>query len=503
MHKLRLTLNSNQRFLLRNVSIIVLGLFINQLLQTVGSIVLARVLNDPSQFGEINLLLQIFGMVTLFLNVGFNAALVYGFSTDRQEAVRNKFRLAMVGSVFFGVVISIILSALSPFLAHTYQLPSLKGALIISSLMLVFNSVINVGVASFSGNRDFGTQAFFMVITTIFSTMGMVLGVLVPIGHHFLWGVAFWMGVGSVLTALCICWKAEKVHHPEWLGAVTMDPMRDMLKYGVPLWAGNIAKAFQQPFLVMVVGASSVIAVGHLANAFRITGFIGIVTWAFMIVTFPFVAESSRDLEESRRRGTLCVRYNNIILYPLTLAICLYPDEINGFLFGSSYTTGDSGMYIRLLALGVFFSSVGRLGGNILAGMGKTRANFWVMIVAGIFVIAIVPFVAASSPVLAVWIYTGGWAVSAISMIWFFFVEGFPLHWWKAYGEPLIPTLAMGAFMEIGRFTGPLYVWFIIAGVASLILLTYLIENDWLHQRKPVVQWSSAERDEQGKFHNG
>ncbi|WP_282937204.1 oligosaccharide flippase family protein [Paenibacillus sp. RC67] len=497
MRKLSLTFNSNQRFLLRNVSIIVLGLFINQLLQTVGSIVLARVLNDPSQFGEINLLLQIFGMVTLFLNVGFNAALVYGFSTDRQGAVQNKFRLAMVGSVFFGIIISIILCALSPLLAHTYQLPSLKGALIISSLMLVFNSIVNVGVSSFSGNRDFGTQAFFMVITTIFSTLGMVLGVLLPIGHNLLWGVAFWMGVGSVLTALCICWKAEKVHKPKWLGALSLPQMQEMLKYGVPLWAGNIAKAFQQPFLVMVVGASSVIAVGHLANAFRITGFIGIVTWAFMIVTFPFVAESSRDLAESRRRGTLCVRYNNIILYPLTLAICLYPDQINGFLFGSSYTTGDSGMYIRLLALGVFFSSVGRLGGNILAGMGKTRANFWVMIVAGIFVIAIVPFVAAGNPVLAVWIYTGGWAVSAISMIWFFFLEGFRLHWWKAYGEPLIPTLAMGALMEIGRFTGPLYTWFIIAGVVVLLLLTYMIENGWLSLRKlPSARLASAAQDE-------
>ncbi|OXM82397.1 oligosaccharide flippase family protein [Paenibacillus rigui] len=477
MQKMRLTLSDNQRFLLRNVSIIVVGLFINQLLQTVGSIILARLLNDPAKFGEVNLLLQIFGMVALFLNVGFNSALVYTFSTDRQEAIESKFRLSLLGSTFFGIVVSVIVAALAPLLADFYHLPSLKGALFLSAIMLIFNSVINIGVSSFSGNRDFKTQAFFMVITTVFSTLGMVLGVLWTFGtHDLLWGVSFWMGIGAMVTAAFIIWKVEKVHNPKWLGSFSLREMGRMMKYGVPLWAGNIAKAFQQPFLVMFIGSSSVIAVGELANASRITGFIGIVTWAFMIVTFPFVAESSRDPQESKRRGTLCIRYNNLILYPLTLTICLYPNEINGFLFGSGYTTNDSAIYIRLLALGVLFSSVGRLGGSILSGAGKTKANFWVMIVAGVIVIALAPLFAANNPVLAVWFYTGGWAASALCMVWFFYYERFPLDWWRSYGEPLIPTLAMGLLMEIGQFAGGLSALFIFLGVVGLLLLTLVIE---------------------------
>ncbi|MEK3720084.1 oligosaccharide flippase family protein [Paenibacillus sp. FSL H8-0034] len=473
----KMQLNDNQRFLIRSVSIIVLGLFINQLLQTVGSIVVARVLNDPGKFGEVNLLLQVFGMVNLFLNVGFNSSLVYTFSTNPKDAIENKFRLAMLGSVFFGVVVCILLAVLSPLLAHTYALPSLQGALLISSIMLVFNSIINMGVSAFSGNRNFGTQALFMVITTTLSTAGTVLGVLWPIGEDgFLWGVSIGMGIGSVLAALFICWKVEKVHHPKWLGRVSIPEIWKMMQYGVPLWAGNIAKAFQQPFVTMIIGSSSVIAVGHISNAFRITGFIGIVTWAFMIVTFPFVAASYQDPLESKRRGTLCIRYNNLILYPLTVVICLYPDQINGYLFGEGYTSEDSAAYIRLLALGVFFSSVGRLGGNILAGIGKTKANFWVMIVAGIFVITLVPTIAASHPVLAVWIYTGGWAISAICMIWFFYLENFTLNWWKAYGEPLIPSLFMGLFMEVGRFTGGWMTSFVVVGILCLIVLTMYVE---------------------------
>lgn len=476
-------LSKNQRFLLRNVSIIELGLFINQLLQTVGSIVLARALNDPAKFGEVNLLLQIFGMVALFLNVGFNSALVFTFSTDREDAIGSKFRLALLGSSLSGVAVGVLLAALAPLLARFYHLPDLSGALMLGALMLVFNSVINVGISSFSGNRDFSVQAFFMVVTTVFSTLGMVAGVLWPIGGHYLWGVSLWMGVGALATAAFICWKVQRVHRPRWFGPLPLSDMRAMMAYGIPMWAGNIAKAFQQPFLVMMIGSSSVVAVGYLANGMRITGFIGIVTWAFMIVTFPFVAESSQDWTESRRRGTLCVRYNNLILYPLTLLICLYPNQINGFLFGNDFTTSESATYIRLLALGIFFSSVGRLGGSILAGIGRTKANFWAMIVAGIFVVAVVPFIVKNHAELAVWIYTGGWAASAVAMIWFFYHEGFTLDWWKAYGEPVLPTLAMGAFMEIGRFTGPLLTVFVLLGLASLLAVTFYIENKALRAR--------------------
>ncbi|WP_159883226.1 oligosaccharide flippase family protein [Paenibacillus puerhi] len=476
MSKVGLKLTDNQRFLLRNVSIIVLGLFINQLLQTLGSIVLARLLDDPVRFGEVNLLLQIFGMVALFLNVGFNSSLVYTFSTNAEEAIHRKFRVALAGSTFFGVVVSVAMCILAPVLAASYGIAELKGALMLSSVTLFFNSIVNIGVASFSGNRDFRTQAFFMVVMTTFSTAAMIMGVLVPF-HDLLWGVSLWTGIGSALTAAFICWKVARVHRPRWRGAVRLAEMKDMMKYGVPMWAGNIAKAFQQPFLVMMIGSISVVAVGQLANASRITGFIGIITWAFMIVTLPFVAESAHNPKESSRRGTLCIRYNNLILYPLTAAICIFPDEINGFLFGSGYTTPESATYIRLLALGVFFSSVGRLGGNILAGIGKTKANFWVMILAGIIVIALVPVLVKVDAVWAVWVYTASWAVSAFVMIYFFFVEGFSPDWWKAYGQPFVPTAVMTALILIGRLSEAWLPYFVVVGVISLLALTMRIES--------------------------
>ncbi|WP_243633123.1 hypothetical protein [Paenibacillus xerothermodurans] len=80
-----------------------------------------------------------------------------------------------------------------------------------------------------------------------------------------------------------------------------------------------------------------------------------------------------------------------------------------------------------------------------------------------------------------------GWAASALSMIWFFYHEGMTLDWWKAYGEPLLPSLIMGAWMEIGRFAGSFFAAFVCLGVASLLALTLLIEARSVKARTPSL----------------
>ncbi len=469
--------DGQHRFLIRSVSIIVIGLFVNQLVHTGGSIVLARMITDPVRYGEANLLLNLVTLIYLFLNIGFNSALVYGFSVDSEEAKRTKFRLALVGSTVYGIGFGLVLLALAPLIASFYRIEALQGALSIVAVTTLFHSAVNIGIAAFSGSRSFGTQAIFMVVTTTFTTAGMAAGVLWPLRPDFvLPSIALWMGVGTAVAALVICWRVHRVHKPSWRGPLPWKDISEMLRYGVPMWAGNIFKAFQQPYLAMVLGSTSIVAVGFLTNASRITGFIGIVTWAFMIVTLPFVAEAASNRKESERRGTLCIRYNNFILYPLTLLICLYPNEINGFLFGESFTIGDSAVYTRLLAMGVFFSAFSRLGGNILAGTGRTRANFWAMIVSGIFVVALVPVVVGYSSTWAVWIYMLGWAISAVCMIGFFFLEQFSIGWRKAYVEPLLPTIMMGLLMEGGRLLDMFVPVFIAAGLLGMVGLTWWLE---------------------------
>lgn len=471
---------SVRAYLIRNTGVVLIGLFINQVLQTVGSGILARVIATPTLFGEVSVMLQILGMSGLFLNVGLNSSLTYLLSRHGHKAVKVAYSPAWNGSILAGLAVALTIVALAPMLAALYRLPALSLGLMLGSAVLVFNSLTNIGLAAYSGMRQFVAQSILMVVTTLLSTIGMVLGALLDRDHSsILWSVSASMAAAGLGTSLLIAWRVKRSYHPPLLGAIRLRALRAMLRYGMPMWAGNIAKAFQQPFLVMVTGLSSVVAAGYLSNGLKIAGFLNIVTWAFNVVALPFLSEVAQDAPRASLRGTLCFRYNNYILFPLTLMILLHPRAITLALFGRQYVTADSGTYVRLLSLGVLFSSIGRLGGTLLGGMGRTRANFWVMVVSGIVVFVAAPLLIPLNPLLGSFAYMIGWGLSAISLFWFLVRDGLPLHWRRAFLDPLLPSLA-AALVALGADFWPSFSWLGLLLAALLVaLLTWWTEHSW------------------------
>lgn len=469
---------SVRAYLLRNTAVILLGLFVNQVLQTVGSGIMARIVATPTLFGEVSVMLQILGMSGLFLNVGLNSSLTYLLSRHGAKAVKAAYSPAFNGSIVAGVAVAILIVATAPMLSSVYHLPQLSLGLMIGAAVLIFNSLTNIGLAAYSGMRQFVMQSILMVTTTLLSTTGMVIGVLLDRDHaSILWSVSGCMALAALVTCVVVLWRVKRSYHPPHFGALRLRSLRAMLRYGVPMWAGNIAKAFQQPFLVMVTGLSSVVAAGYLSNGLKIAGFLNIVTWAFNVVALPFLSEVAQDSQKASLRGTLCFRYNNYVLFPMTLFILLHPRAITLALFGAQYVTPDSGAYVRLLSLGVLFSSIGRLGGTLLGGLGRTRANFWVMVVSGVVVFVAAPLLIPIDPLLGSWAYMLGWGISAVSLFWFLLHDGLPLHWRRAFLDPLVPSLvAMGAIWLAG-------LWPVLSGISLLVGLVILCGVTWWTER--------------------
>ncbi len=467
-------------YLVQNTGIVLTGLFINQLLQTLGSGIIARLIPSPAVFGEVNLMQQILGMSGLFLNMGLNSALTYLVSRHGKKAIGVSFHVALAGSAAVGLLMACVVTICAPFLASSYHLQQLMIALFVGSFILIFNSLTNVGIATFSGMRRFLSQTILMVATTLFSTTGTVFGVwFSDRGSSALLFVAAFTAVASALTSLVVLSTVRKQYDLSVWVRIRRKTLGSMLRYGVPMWAGNIAKAFQQPFLVMITGATSVVAAGYLSNGLKIAGFLNIITWAFNVVSLPFLSEVAHDASQASQRGTMCFRYNNYILFPLTLFICAFPQQLTYALFGSKYVTADAGAYARLLALGVLFSSIGRLGGTMLGGMGRTRANFWVMVVSGAIVFVLVPIVTRINPLYGSFVYMCGWALSAVSLFWFMVRDGLPLHWRKAFVEPLLPSICAAVFLMIGANLKSLDVYTLFIGAVCVLFITWLMERSY------------------------
>ena len=424
------------RYLLSNVVVVFFGLLANQVIQTVGAAALTRIIANPARYGEINVLLQILGLIGIFLSLGLNSALTYVLATKRSGS-DNAYWLTLVAGIGFGTLLAFILSIGSGLLASLYHLPPLAPAILIMSLVLIFNSVTNVVMAILSGHKLFRLQSLALTLPVLSSTAGMVVGAWATSSpHHLLVAAALGQMAGTLVGMLAVAALARK-YLPSRM-PLDWSMLRPLLRYGLPMWAGNIAKSFQQPFLVIVMGLASLSAAGFLSNGLKIGGFLNNITWAFNIVVLPWLSEVQGHPELVRLRATMAFRYNNYLIYPLATLVILERHLISVIVFGPNFA--HTGAYVLPVAAAIACSSVSRLGGTLLAGIGQPRGNFWPMAVAGLITLVGVPLLLSKGdPVDAVYPFLAGWVAATAITIVFAIKDGLHLNYMDGFGRPAIP----------------------------------------------------------------
>jgi O-antigen/teichoic acid export membrane protein len=461
------------RYLMGNVVVVFVALLVNQIVQTAGAAILTHIVANPARYGEINVLLQILGLVGIFLSLGLNSALTYALATRRPER-DDAFWLTLWVSVGFGVVLAGSLALSAGIIASLYRIPALAPAIVIMGLILVVNSLANILTAVLSGQKLFRRQALAMVLPVFASTVGMVMGAAISLRwHHLLLWVALGQVVGTVVGVVAIGVLSRpylpRLFRPDW------SYLRALLHYGLPMWAGNIFKSFQQPFLVITMGLVSFSAAGFLTNSLKIIGFIANITWAFNIVVLPWLSEVQHQPELIRMRATLAFRYNNYLIYPLSLVTIMERHWISVAVFGPQYA--HTAAYLLPATVAIGLSSVSRLGGTLLAGIGQPRGNFWPMVASGLVTLIGTPLLLLKAgPVAAVYPYLWGWVLATALTIAFALKDGLWLDYGDAFGRPMVPSAAMVASYGLAKALGLGPLGSLLLALAVLATVTGAIE---------------------------
>ncbi len=464
-----------ERYLIANVAVVFLALLINQLTQTLGAAALTHLVANPTVYGEINVLLQILGLVGIFLSLGFNASLTYVIARG-QEHSEDAFWIASLVGVGFGMLLAATLAVLAGVVAGFYDVPALTVALGTASLILVLNSVINVVMSVLSGHRLFRLQSLAMVLPVLSGTLGMVIAVwaALPDGPP-LRAAAFGQLAGALL-GLGLVVLLAKPYLPAFRRAIDWTQWRPLFRYGFPMWAGNIAKSFQQPFLVITMGLVSLSAAGYLSNGLKIGGFLNNITWAFNVVVLPWLSEVQGDARLVGMRATLAFRYNNYVIFPLTGLVVLNRHFLAVAVFGSRYN--QSAAYLLPVAAAIAFSSVSRLGGTLLAGIGRPRGNFWPMLAAGGATLVGVPLMLSrSTPLAAVYPYAAGWLLATALTIVFAVRDGLYLDYFDAFARPAMPLAIMLGVYAAGTLLRLPAAVVGVATVLTIVPATWVIER--------------------------
>lgn len=456
-------------YVTRSAAVALVGLLLNQTAAQAGAALLARRIPDASLYGTLSLLLQILNTATLTLGLGLNSALVYDVATGRPDPGRS-FVAARNGTLLLSALPVALCLLAAPWVAAAYHQPALALALRLGAVALLAQAGLNTAGSAQAGLRRFGLQTGLMVAATALAAAGRLAAVPAVLRGASLGVVALSGTAGIALVAvagLTLAGRAlpRAAGRRDWVAEIPR-----MLRYGWPLWAGNLLKAFQQPYLVLVAGAVGAAAAGAFANDVALIGWAFVVTWAFRMVAVPLIA-AGVNRQERRARATLCFRLNHLALFPVVCALCLWPHAIVTAVYGARYAS--AARVLPLLALGVYGSSVGRLVTDTLAGSNETAASLPIMLISSLPLLLAAPLALAHGTLWLGALYCLGWAASALYAYLLLPRLGLALHFRQAFLEPLLPTAAAAPLCILAGRTGG--VLLPVAAAAVFAALTFAV----------------------------
>ena len=153
------------------------------LIGTLLRIVLARWLG-PDNLGLYQMVITIQGVAALVATFGIPMALtkyVAEYKDDRDKLTQTT-SSGFISSIMFGVVVGILLYALSGVLAGVFQMPELSHLLKILAFVFPFESLLAALRGLLNGLREMKTYAFLLILRSLLMTLGIIFFIWLGFG---------------------------------------------------------------------------------------------------------------------------------------------------------------------------------------------------------------------------------------------------------------------------------------------------------------------------------
>lgn len=336
---------------------------VSNLAQQVGrlafTLVLARMIG-PADFGIVAQAVIYIGLVQLFLDQGFSAALIQKREVDRLD----------LGSVFWLNVLSALLLAsmtvvVAPLVAQFFRTPEITSVLRVLAISLLLSSFATVPLAILNRHLQFRRLATINVFAVL---GGGTAGTIHAVAGGSYWALVTQTLVGVTITLI----GALRVSGPPPLRG-SWNRLRSMLSFSSGLFGARVAQyAGSQGDSVLVGRFLGATDLAFYTLAFRMLQ-LPTRTFARLVnqVAFPVYSRMQHQPERVRAWFLLSTRATLLVAYPLlTLAILLEPLLVP-LMLGEAWTPAVLPM--QIFTLGAFRGVALQLCSPLLISFGHTR----------------------------------------------------------------------------------------------------------------------------------
>ncbi|MFP4317199.1 MAG: flippase [Desulfovibrionales bacterium] len=421
---------------LRGASVAFVLKGVASVLSFVLNLVLARMLGADGA-GLYFLSLTVITIVAMLSKVGLDNTFVRFTAGNAIKgdwgAVKGLYRKGMLLTAAVSLVLTIILFALSPWLAHSvFKDPRLAEplrwmSLAVAPFALVFLQgqaltglkKIKEGVALSGGILQGLTLLGVLILVPLFAVTGAV--VAYALASFVTLGIGIWL------------WKRST---PDLKGVEGSFPTNRMLASSIPLfWVAVLNMTLQWSSNLMLGIWSTSADVGLYAVANRTSGLVSFILMSVNAISAPKFSEmySQGDMEGLGRLARSTAKLMALFASPIVLACVLIPDLVMS-IFGAEFTKG--GPVLAILGVGQFVNVITGSVGYLLVMTGQERVWRNLMAVSAAMCLALNGLLIPQFGVV------GAAVAMASSLSLLMFLAVYMV--WRSLGIVTIPFLPMG-----------------------------------------------------------
>jgi stage V sporulation protein B len=354
----------------------------------VGSLLVARLL-APQNYGLYSLALSLPFFIQLLIGVGVTNAITrfsaYHLSRGEIQTAKRMTRNGIAFVLTSSLVFTLVTIFLAQYLASIFlHRPDITVYVQIAALSIISQTAFSCISVSFMGWGAPSQVALWTILQAFLKlvfSVGLILagfGVLGAIYGYFL--SLLIVGILGISSLYLLKFRD---HSPEsgdlsqstsWNLGKTIDDLRQMIRYGLPAYIGNILLAFsQQPVLVVILSAiASNTVIGYYSAANVVSAGVAVVFGSVTTALFPAFSRLDGMKSDTGIAFKYAVKYVSFIVMPALIFLIASSNLVIGIFYGSAYSPAV--YYLELLTISFLPLAFGQaVIPSYFMGIGKTR----------------------------------------------------------------------------------------------------------------------------------
>lgn len=334
------------------------GQILRQVVQIVGSIVLARLLS-PDDFGLLGMALFFVGIGQLFAEFGVGAAIIQAQAHDR----------VVLSSCFWlnlglALGIAVLVAAAAPWIADFYGRTDLSLVVIMLSGNLVLSALIVIPSTLLSRDLRFGEVARANVLGSL---MGALVAVAMAWRGAGIWALVAQPLVGSVVLLVLL------IHSAKWVPSLQFSwaEVKPYARFGLTLLASNLINYANRNVDRLLVGryiGAAPLGVYSMAMQMMLYP-LQHVSAVIVRVLFPTMSKLKDDPVRLRSAYLTATGSIALVTFPLLAGLFAVANDFVAVVFGQAWL--EMVPVVQVLTWAGIAQSVGTTVGTVYLSCGR------------------------------------------------------------------------------------------------------------------------------------